>query len=64
MTSEWRRNRDKAGILLGLVYDAGNTSEAWEIYKQWAGARISFGEAKRRLERLAATARDHNPNDS
>ena len=56
-TREWRRNRDRAGVLLGLVYKApkGEAREkAWRIYRDWADARITFEEAKRRLERLSA----------
>jgi len=55
-TKEWRRNRDRAGILLGLVLKAGNTDEAWRVYKQWANAEITYTEAKKKLEELARQA--------
>jgi len=54
---EWRRSRDKAGILLGLVLKAGNTDRAWQVYKQWANTEITYEEAKKRLQRLAGQAK-------
>ena len=54
---EWRRNRDRAGILLGLVLEAGNTDEAWRVYKKWANAEITYEEARKRLRELAARAK-------
>ena len=52
-TRRWRVNRDRAGILLGLVLEAGGTEEAWEIYKQWAGAQMPYRRAKRLLRSLS-----------
>ena len=57
-TGEWRRNRDQAGILLGLVLEAGNTGEAWQVYRKWANAEISYHEAEKRLRELARRARE------
>ncbi|MEB3760302.1 MAG: hypothetical protein GSR81_05580 [Desulfurococcales archaeon] len=56
--NEWRRNRDKAGILLDLVYNAqdGAKEKAWQIYKKWANAEITCKEAKKQLEKLAGKA--------
>ena len=55
-TKEWRKNRDRAGILLGLVLEAGNTDEAWRIYKKWANAEITYEEARKQLEEIARKA--------
>jgi len=56
---EWRRLRDKAGILLGYVAKAvraGRGEEAWRVYEEWRSGRIGFKEARRRLEQLLAEA--------
>ena len=56
---EWRRLRDQAGELLGYVVEAeeaGKGEEAWRIYEEWKSWRISYEEARRRLERLLAEA--------
>ena len=56
---EWRR-RNQAGILLGYVAKAvraGRGEEAWRIYEEWRSWRISFEEARERLEKLVAEAR-------
>ncbi len=55
-TREWRRNRDREGILLGLVYRAGKTTEAWRVYREWANAEITYEEARKRLLELARKA--------
>ena len=62
-TREWRRNRDRAGILLGLVYRAGNTSEAWRIYRKWANAEITYEEARKRLLELERKANRRGAGD-
>lgn len=57
---EWRKRRDQAGILLGYVAKAVKAShgeEAWRIYEDWRSWRISFEEARKRLEKLLAEAR-------
>ena len=57
---EWRQLRDQAGILLGYVakaVKAGKSDEAWRVYEEWKNMRISYEEAKRRLERLLAEAK-------
>jgi len=56
---EWRRMRDQAGILLGMVVEAqraGRGEEAWRIYEEWRSWRISYEEARKRLEELLAEA--------
>ena len=57
---EWRRLRDQAGILLGYVAKAtraGRGEEAWRVYEEWKNWRISYEEARRRLERLLEEAK-------
>ena len=57
---EWRRLRDQAGELLYLVAKAdtmGRGGEAERIYEEWRSKRISYEEAKRKLEQLLAEAR-------
>ena len=57
---EWRRRRNQAGELLARVFDAedmGYGREAWRIYEDWKSEKISFEEAKKRLEKLLAEAR-------
>ena len=57
---EWRRLRDQAGILLGYVVEAeeaGKGEEAWRVYEEWKNWRISYEEARKRLERLLEEAR-------
>ena len=57
---EWRRLRDQAGELLYLVAKAdtaGRGGEAERIYEEWRSERISYEEARRRLEKLLAEAR-------
>ena len=59
-TREWRKNRDRAGILLGLVYSTpeGRARErAWSIYRKWANAEITYSEAEKRLRELAGKAK-------
>ncbi len=59
-TREWRKNRDQAGVLLGLVYKTpkGEARErAWRVYEKWANAEISYSEAEKRLKKLAGKAR-------
>ncbi len=56
---EWRRLRDQAGELLYLVVKArrlGRGEEARNIYEEWRSERISYEEARRRLENLLAEA--------
>ncbi len=53
--AEWRKRRDQAGELLYIIAGIPRGSlreEAWRIYEDWQEERISFGEAKRRLEEL------------
>jgi len=52
-TKEWRKNRDRAGKLLGLVLKAGNTDKAWQIYKKWANTETTYKEAEKKLKELA-----------
>jgi len=57
---EWRRLRDQAGELLYLVVKArrlGWGEEARSIYEEWRSERISFEEAKKKLEQLLAEAK-------
>ena len=56
---EWRRLRNQAGELLYLVAKAdtvGRGGEAESIYEEWRSEKISFEEARRRLENLLAEA--------
>jgi len=58
-TKEWRKNRDRAGILLGHVYKTpkGEAREkAWRVYKKWANAEITYEEARKQLEEIARKA--------
>ena len=50
---EWRKDRDRAGILLYLVGKAGFSKRAWSIYNKWLKYKISYREAKKKLEKLA-----------
>ena len=57
---EWRKLRSQAGELLFLVgeaEDAGRGEEAWRIYEEWRTWKISFEEAKKKLEQLLAEAK-------
>jgi hypothetical protein len=57
---EWRRRRNQAGELLARVFDAedmGYGREAWQVYEEWRTGKLSFEEAKNKLERLLAEAR-------
>ena len=59
-TKEWRRNRDRAGILLGLVYKVPRDEareKAWQVYRKWANAEISYREAEKKLRELAGEAK-------
>ena len=59
--SEWRRLRDEAGELLYLVVRArrlGVGREAEETYREWLADRISYRDARERLERLLEAAAD------
>ncbi len=51
---EWRKLRDQAGILLGLMdyVPECRKGEAWRIYYLWRDCKITFREAKRRLKSL------------
>jgi len=52
---EWRRLRDQAGTLLYLVTLAekkGCGREAEKIYEAWRTWKISYDEAKKRLEKI------------
>jgi len=56
---EWRRLRDQAGELYYMVIQAkklGLRDQAWRIYEEWRSEKISFDEAKKKLERLLAGA--------
>jgi len=56
---EWRRLRDQAGELYYMVIQAkklGRREEAWRVYEEWRSWRISYEEAKKRLEKLLAEA--------
>ena len=56
---EWRRRRNQAGELLYLVAKAdtvGRGGEAESIYEDWRNEKISFEEAKKKLEQLLAEA--------
>ncbi len=52
---EWRRRRDQAGILIGMIRDLppSKQREGRRIYEEWRTWKISFTEAKRRLRALA-----------
>ncbi len=50
---QYRRLRDRAGILLSYVVDAGNTGEAWRIYHAWRDGKLTYREALARLKKLA-----------
>ena len=57
---EWIRLRDQAGELLYLVAKAdimGRGEEAERVYEEWKNWRISYEEARRRLERLLEEAK-------
>lgn len=53
---EFMRERRRAGILIGLIYDLPREmrGKGWEIYVEWLEYRISFEEALNRLRRLAS----------
>ena len=53
---EFRRERNRAGRLLGLVYDAmkqGRGEEAKRIYSMWKNGKITYRQALARLKKLA-----------
>ena len=58
---EWRRRRDQAGILIHYVVQTPRGSslrkKAWKVFEEWQEERITFEEARERLERLAAEAK-------
>ena len=57
---EWRRLRDQAGELLYLVAKADTMDrggEAEKVYEEWRTGRMSYEEARKRLEKLLEEAR-------
>ncbi len=52
---EWRKRRNQAGILIGMIHDLppSKRAECRKVYEEWRKWRISFTEAKRRLKELA-----------
>ncbi len=52
---EFRKQRNRAGILLGLVYDAmkqGRGEEAKKIYSMWREGKITYRQARTKLKKL------------
>lgn len=57
---QYRRLRDRAGILLGLVAKTshgGQRKEAWRIYHAWRDGKLTYREALARLKKLARDGR-------
>ena len=57
---EFRKQRNRAGILLGLVYDAmkqGRGEEAKKIYNMWRQGKITYRQALARLKKLVNNTR-------
>ncbi len=59
---EWRKNRDRAGILASRIYIIHRVApdleeEAWRVYEKWKRDEISFEEALKKLEELIDTIR-------
>ncbi len=52
---EWRKRRNQAGILIGMIYDLPPEKrvEGRRIFELWRDWRISFAEARRRIKALA-----------
>ena len=50
----WRKHRNRAGVLQYLLAHVrdGRQEEAEKIYRQWLEGKITFKEAKIRIERL------------
>ena len=56
---EWRKLRDQAGELYYMVIQAkklGLREQALSIYEDWKNEKISFEEAKKKLEQLLVEA--------
>ena len=57
---QYRRLRDKAGILLSLVAKTPRgplRRHAWQIYHAWRDGKLTYRQALARLKKLAREAK-------
>ncbi len=52
---EFRKYRNQAGILIGLIVEIPREYRrtGWRIYEKWKNWKITYREAKQKLEKLA-----------